>query len=625
MVLSGVVVAGVLHRQRVARCAGGAAKLAGVWDEARRAEVRRAFAASGAPYAAVALASVERSFDAYARAFVAGHTDACEATRVRGEQSAELLDLRMSCLQDRLTAWKTLSQLFASADAAVVARAPAAAQSLPALATCADAVALRAPIPPPRDAATAKTVEAIRAGLARAGALELAARYDDGLALARAALAAADPIGYAPVKAEAELRVGRLTGAKGDYAESARILERAYVDALAGRHEEAAARAATDWSSPPARARPATPTAIAGPRSPPRSPAACSARTSCSASSTRRARTCASARASTPTRSPTPTARSPSRSASSAPSTSPWPRPGTTSAPSTTFAPSTKALDAYRHCLSIEEKLAGPDNPVLLGARVGMADVYGDSGDHERALAGYQSALGCSSRARPNDPDVPMIRNNMGGELQQLDRPKEAIAQYRLALADWQERIGPGKEVVTALSNIGEAELALGEDRRRRSPPTTRACRCAKALGEDHPLCARLIGWRGECLRRLGRLGEAQASFARALALGERALGPKHPQLVQALFGLGRVALARGNPAAAEPPLRRALAILGDEPGEGSTAPDLRFTLATAEWASGERAQARAHMTAARERYAIAGAPGKRGFAEANAWLAKHR
>jgi hypothetical protein len=85
------------------------------------------------------------------------------------------------------------------------------------------------------------------------------------------------------------------------------------------------------------------------------------------------------------------------------------------------------------------------------------------------------------------------------------------------------------------------------------------------------------------------------------------------------------VALARGNAAAARPPLVRALAILGHEPGEGLTAPDLRFTLAQAEWASGERARAREHMTEAREQYGVAGASGRRAFAEATAWLGKHR
>ncbi|MGZ3440977.1 MAG: tetratricopeptide repeat protein, partial [Polyangia bacterium] len=276
-------------------------------------------------------------------------------------------------------------------------------------------------------------------------------------------------------------------------------------------------------------------------------------------------------------------------------------------------------------CLAIEEKLAGPENPVLIGARVGMADVYGDSGDHERALEGYQSALALLTQARPNDPDLPMIRNNMGGELQQLDRPKEAIVQYRLALADWQKRIGPGKETVTALSNTGEAELALGQSQEALRDFRDSLAMCEKALGAAHPLCARLTGWIGECERRLGKPAEATSYFARSLLTAEKALGPKHPQLTQPLLGLGRVALSRHAPASAKAPLERALRILGNEPGEGLTAPDLRFALAQALWATGEHERARALATQAREGYALAGAPGKRPFADASAWIATHR
>jgi len=48
------------------------------------------------------------------------------------------------------------------------------------------------------------------------------------------------------VLAEAQLRVGRLLGWHGDYAESATVLHDALVNALAGRDDEAAAGAATE-------------------------------------------------------------------------------------------------------------------------------------------------------------------------------------------------------------------------------------------------------------------------------------------------------------------------------------------------------------------------------------------
>ena len=73
-----------------------------VGRRARKARCARRSRKTGKPYAADAFAAVTRALDGYRCAWVAMHTDACEATRVRGKQSAELLDLRMECLQRRL-------------------------------------------------------------------------------------------------------------------------------------------------------------------------------------------------------------------------------------------------------------------------------------------------------------------------------------------------------------------------------------------------------------------------------------------------------------------------------------------------------------------------------------------
>ena len=69
------------------------------------------------------------------------YTDACEATHVRGEQSAEVLDLRMACLNERLGNARALSDVFATADGKVVENAVSAAAALPSLDRCADVAA----------------------------------------------------------------------------------------------------------------------------------------------------------------------------------------------------------------------------------------------------------------------------------------------------------------------------------------------------------------------------------------------------------------------------------------------------------------------------------------------------
>src|SRR6188508_2070861 len=83
-------------------CQGVARGLDEVWGGARRAEVAAAFAASDRPFAGRMLAATTEALDGYGRDWAAMRVEACRATRVTGEQSAELLDLRMQCLDRRL-------------------------------------------------------------------------------------------------------------------------------------------------------------------------------------------------------------------------------------------------------------------------------------------------------------------------------------------------------------------------------------------------------------------------------------------------------------------------------------------------------------------------------------------
>src|SRR4029079_13821214 len=83
-------------------CTGAEQRWAGVWEPARAQLVEAAFAASHKPYAAAAYTTVARTLDAYRGGWIAMHTEACEATRVRGEQTEDLLERRMLCLDARL-------------------------------------------------------------------------------------------------------------------------------------------------------------------------------------------------------------------------------------------------------------------------------------------------------------------------------------------------------------------------------------------------------------------------------------------------------------------------------------------------------------------------------------------
>jgi serine/threonine-protein kinase len=216
------------------------ARLVGVWDDERRAAGAAAFAATRLSYAASTWSRVETRLDAYTQDWLAARIAACEATR-RGEQSGDLLDRRMLCLDERLARVEATVELFASADATVVDNAIRAVAGLPSLARCADTKALLAELPRPDDPQVAARVEALEGTLLEVDALYQAGRFEAGLALAETVLHDAEPLGYAPLQVRAQQHRGELLEELGDYEAAELALQQAYVDALrSGMTREAA-------------------------------------------------------------------------------------------------------------------------------------------------------------------------------------------------------------------------------------------------------------------------------------------------------------------------------------------------------------------------------------------------
>jgi tetratricopeptide (TPR) repeat protein len=173
------------------------------------------------------------------------HTQACEATNLRAAQPAETLHLQMACLESRLTEVRTQVDVLAEADAAVTEKAVSAARSLKPLDRCTDPDALATEVRPPSDPDTAAKVKAQREKLARAKALEEAAKYKEGLAIAEEVVEAAKTIDYPPLLAEALARVGDLQFFLANYEACEKSLAEAYWTALEARHDDVMAHAAS--------------------------------------------------------------------------------------------------------------------------------------------------------------------------------------------------------------------------------------------------------------------------------------------------------------------------------------------------------------------------------------------
>jgi len=227
-----------------APCGGAAEALRGVWDPERKVAVLAALTGTGVPYADATRRETERLLDRYAADWQAMHTDACQATRVRKEDSEDVLDLRMTCLADRRRALAGVVGVLATADGTVAEHAVTAAAALPALAPCADVSALRTLVRPPNQAAQAQ-VAALRGELARLRALRDtgANGYAALLARARPVLASAHWIGYRPLEGEAQSLVALLERDTEDYTAARASYEQAVLAADAGRDDRTTADA----------------------------------------------------------------------------------------------------------------------------------------------------------------------------------------------------------------------------------------------------------------------------------------------------------------------------------------------------------------------------------------------
>ncbi len=235
-------------------CGAGPARLAGVWDltragapePARQAAIHAAFLHTGKSYASEVYATVNRILSGYSQSWANMYREACEATNARGDQSAEVLDLRMTCLQERLGGLRALTDVFKDANGQVVENAVSAANNLGSLDRCADVPLLRSVVRPPEDPATRARVAKLRHQLAGMKALYDSGRYREGLKASPRLLDEVRALGYQPLIAETLEAIGMMYCKSNDVTSAEKTLVDSYLAADASRDDEVRAEDATN-------------------------------------------------------------------------------------------------------------------------------------------------------------------------------------------------------------------------------------------------------------------------------------------------------------------------------------------------------------------------------------------
>jgi eukaryotic-like serine/threonine-protein kinase len=536
--------------RRAERCSGAAAGLAGVWDNERREAAQAAVADVGVAYADATWEHVAPRLDAYAGAWVDMHRQACEATAIRGEQSADVLDLRMACLERARIGLRATTGRLLEADAEVLERAHELMDGLPRLERCADVEALRVGVEPPAPA-DAPAVRQAEEALAEARALTEIGKVVAAEAAIAQAEAALRDTGYAPVRSELLLVRGVLAGLAGDNAKA----EAALRDAL-----EHAAR----WGQWDELQEAAMELLLLVGRS--------------------RGLDAEGLRYAELARGLAERSGDPQRLARVH---------GMLGIVHKAQGRYPEAEAEFRVAIEgLEAALTG-EPPALAQARGNLAAVLHLQGHSDQAAQQMRAVVATLEPALGEQhPEVLSARNNLAvialaqGHLAEAEAELRAVVEGRRAL------LGASSEgVATARDNLANVLRAAGRlpeaEAEHRAALEIRLAR----LGPDHPAVATSHNNLGAALQAQGKLEEAAVELQAAVDVWVRSHGDDHPSAALARTNLGGVLISLQRHAEAVEPLERALAAR-------STAPALErartaFALARA-LAGAERDPARA-------------------------------
>lgn len=591
--LVGALLGGVSLRAPGRLCRGADKRLTNVWDGPTRDAVRAALLATGKPLAEDTWQRIGSLLDDYRRGWIAVSTEACEATRVLGTQSDSMLALRMDCLERRLEELKALSDLLLHADPELIAHAVTAARALTPLAVCSDRAALTARVRPPEEGAVRARVESIRRSLAHGHTLDRAGRFTDGLQVAERAAAEASALPYRPIAAEALLLHGRLTSHAGRPGAAERVLLSAIATAESARHDEVAALAWVELLDAIRILRPAD----------------SQMGEALAAAAVERLGGSAVLRAQLLDRIGS-IRLAQGRYAEAASSF----RTALELAGDDRLAPEILAhlavalghlgkndekLAALRRALAVQEKLLGPQHPLLGEIIERLADVLADRGEYAESESMYRRALALrESGLGPTDPRIAESLADLALLLHETERSLAALPLLQRALALNEQAFGPEHpDVAAVLDDVGLVLRGLDRSAEARVRFERSLAIREKALGPEHPLVGASLEHLARTLLDLGDSTGALSRHQRALAIGEKALGPDNPELFPTLMGIGWTYLRLNQPRAALEPLTRACK-LGEKRTPKSRA-ECQYRLGVAHLRAGEVAAARSLFRAA--------------------------
>jgi serine/threonine protein kinase len=613
LALAGWVGYGQAGRLRAISCRGAARELDKLWDREAVARLPGLDPAAAARTNALA--------DRFVADWTFARVDACEATRVRGEQSESLLDRRLRCLRTQRDELAALSSLLLKGTPAVLEHATDAAARLPSPSACSFENMVNLHVPPPTADHVAE-IERLDEQVARARALHNTGQFAEGLRTASLASERLHELDYAPLGSEADAVRGALEERLGHYAAAEGAFFESYGEAYAAGDDSVAAKAATyeafvlgvKLGRPDEGLRWAKLARAALARQPPSAERLGFLELVIGQIEDGAGHydlgTQHLARAIELTRTLPDTGRLGHMYAS-------------LGIAYRRMHKLPEARLALESAVAEMERSAGPKSPELAPPIASLANVAMDEGRYADAAAGHRRAVELTlARLGPAHADLASYRSNLALDLIHLGRTAEAIDEAARAVAI-QERVGPDQPNMIAYL-VNQAEILLAAGRAREAlPPALRAVALADVQAAPGTHAAALTTL-GGVLRASGQLREAVARYREAIAADST---PDGSYALPARIHLGVAKLDLGHTEAARDALIGALSAADAAPALAS--PGLigegEHGLARALWATGDRAGALRAASRARSALAQAGSGEAPALASIDRWLAAHR
>ncbi|MEM6989398.1 MAG: serine/threonine-protein kinase [Myxococcota bacterium] len=544
-------------------CTGGEAELASVWSPARAETIEAALIATDAPFASAVWTRQRARVERYAADWIASHTDACQTSTVRGEQSQETMERRMACLRRARVSLDEALVVLENADRAVVGRSHKLLEGLRPVAACNDVDALRDGVALPADHERV-AAEDVLADVARSRAEMRAGRYAVALEIATEARTKAEAQAYEPALTEAILAHGAAQWVVGQDELAAPTLTTAmqmavrlgqwndatmaatrlmYVlGVVQSRHDEAfrvgdmatglAAQAGTAEAKFALHRRLGDVAADDGQYE--RAVAEYGLALDVLAD-----------------------AKEPETSAVASVLT-------TLSVALRRMGRLDEAVEQERRALEIRREAFGPEHPSVAASLSSLGDLLREQGEYTGGEALLRDALAMQHRTLGvGSGGAVMTRLSLAALLSDKGDLEGAADEFEVVLDRWGEQYGPAHpRTATARLNAAGVHVRSGEYATAEAMYRRARDDLAASVGPDHERTAYAAMNLGATLNSLGRPDEGAVELQAAIAALTRIHGPNHGAVATARGKLGVTLQASGKLDAAETELRDALRII---------------------------------------------------------------